>query len=130
MRGKFTTSPLKLTLSCAIDKPNHAWALMGHFPTNGPSCESVVWDRGWSLACSYPTPMPYQCLPSTGRQLPMSRQLSPSLLTILGSLCSKKRSFLKEPWMVLRDVLLDISKPNMLVYEFRTSHMNLSKKIT
>ena len=27
-------------------------------------------------------------------------------------------SFLKDPWMVLGDVFLDVSKPNILVYKF------------
>ena len=33
-------------------------------------------------------------------------------------------SFLKDPWIVLGDVPLDISKPNMTVYKFSTSHIN------
>ena len=36
--------------------------------------------------------------------------------------------FLKDPWMVLGDVCLDFSNPNMFVHEYITSHMNLIQK--
>ena len=50
-------------------------------------------------------------LPSVGR-------LSLALLVTL------EESFLKDRWMVLGDVFLEFSNPNMFLYEFRTYHIN------
>ena len=39
----------------------------------------------------------------------------------------KDGSFLKDPWFVLGDFFLDVSKTKMFVYKFRTSHINFIK---
>ena len=42
----------------------------------------------------------------------------------MGSLGHHNGSFLKDPWMVLGDVYPNVSNPNILVYNIRTSHIN------
>ena len=48
----------------------------------------------------------------------------PSVGTALGSFGHQHGSFLKDPWMVLGDIFLEVSNPNMFLYEFKTSHIN------
>ena len=50
--------------------------------------------------------------------------MPPSFGAAWDSLDIEFGSFLKDPWMVLGVVCPDVSNPNMLVYEFRTTHMN------
>ena len=63
----------------------------------------------------FPPPMGNQ---ATGRRLPSKGG------TALGSFGHQHRSFLKDPWIVLGDVFPEVSNSKMLVYEFRTYHMN------
>ena len=44
---------------------------------------------------------------------------------VLGSLSTNFRSFLKDPWIVLGDVLTDLSNPKNILQNFITPHMNL-----
>ena len=36
-------------------------------------------------------------------------------------------SFLKDSWLFIGNIYLDVSNPNMTVYDFKTSHMNFIK---
>ena len=46
---------------------------------------------------------------------------------MLGSFGSMKGSFLMDPWMLFGDICLDVSNPNMLVYDLMTSHTNFTQ---
>ena len=67
--------------------------------------------------------------------MPSTYRVSTNLLGVdclrrwiaLGSFGNKEGSFLKDPWLVLGEFYLDVSNLNMLVYEFRTSHINIIK---
>ena len=50
--------------------------------------------------------------------------------TALDSVGHKHGSFLKDPWLVLGDSLPDVSNKNIIIYEFRTSHMSFMPKQT
>ena len=55
----------------------------------------------------------------------------PSIVSLFGavlvSLCSRKGSFIKDPWLVVVEFQKEICNLNMFVYYFRTSHMIFTK---
>ena len=62
-----------------------------------------------------------------GRRLTDRASIASVVWAVLGSLDTNFGSFLKDPWMVLVDVFLEVSNSNMTVYDFRTSHMNFTQ---
>ena len=46
---------------------------------------------------------------------------------VVGNLDTNFGSSLKEPWMVLGDVYLDVSNQIILLYKFSTSHINFTQ---
>ena len=45
----------------------------------------------------------------------------------MGSFGYKHVSFLNDPWLVLREFFLDVSIPNMILYDFSTYNMNFTQ---
>ena len=65
-----------------------------------------------------------------GRRLTHWASTASVVRAILGSVDIKFGSFLKDPLLVLGDVFPDVSRTNMTLYEFNTSHMNFDPKQT
>ena len=59
-----------------------------------------------------------------GEDKPIGRRLPFLGGTVLGSFGNQDGSFIKDPWLILRDLHLDVSNSNMIVHDFRTSHIN------
>ena len=88
-----------------------------------PSCWSVVLDLDLNLVPLLPRISPNQWDPTKGVSVDPQGVACLRVWAFLGSIDTMFGSFLKDPWLVLEDVCPDFSKPNMILYEFITSHM-------
>ena len=77
---------------------------------------------------AYPPTLMYQpTAPMNDVNKTTSYHLPPSFRVVSDSLGHQLRSFLKETLMVLGDHIPNFFYPNMLVYDFRTSHINFNQ---
>ena len=88
----------------------NGWQLTDCLSTNGESWTSVSWVIDSIMVSNHPRLCFYQRHPSTLRQW------------------AQVWSFIKDPWLVLGDICLDVSNVSMIIHDSLNSYMNLIQK--
>ena len=128
MQGECTTSPLELIVSCAgnADLIDGQY-LLGVIQSTAHAGHPCLGRRLKSGILNKPMLSIYRRHHLRGANKDTCRRLPSVDMTALGRFGHQYGSSLKDPQMVLGDVWLDFSYPNIFLYEFKTYYINQSK---